>query len=810
MQVAAGMQRLGFDAGLQASKVNHMTDDEHASSTPKRHAPRRPRNYFSRREQYRLLSLVFTLLLVIFLMFEAAKPANWQWMWQLGGAVEEAAADEAADIDTRLPPPASEPVPADVFLSTVAEDADTESRQVVEPNVLPGVAELDLDRLQDDTVFRGVESPLWYGVLGALDEIDAKTLESNSLGSVGFTQLFRQTDQYRGRTVTVSGTVRRAFPLQAGQNETRIESYWQCWLQPDGSPNPIVVYSLAMPDEFPQGMSLRERVDFTGVVYKRWAYAAQEGTRTAPLILAKAPVWTKATPAPAKTPASPQAVTLVAVAALLAAGCLTWLVYCRTRTKKRVVPGSIELVASLVLASWLASVPLLAQEGATVSQPAIQTTEAFLQLFEVDDKQLARIATAASADSIGSHIDSETQEATLRLFNALRRCPTSILRNTAELLNEPGVLSASKPGQAVRMQGQVQQIERISLTDDLRERFGVPAFYRCQCTYATVDQPRPLVILASKIPQRWESHLVSPELDEPSRLRAFSSQQISCSAITLAGGSDIALATERIAWHPRQPDESIGLVIDHVLLASHGMDIGQLDEVRPKGPLTAHDRAAFYQMLLAMGRIPSSELATAARSVNVTELLQNTDSHRGKLYDITGTARRCVRILVDDEQADEFGLSSYYELVVFLDPDALVKVRSDESDAGKYFATYPVVVCVRNLPEGFPTGEEIHAAVRVVGSYLKLWAYPSKFMQADGSKALQFSPLLIGDAPQLTPAAKITDPLSGPGLAIAFAALLFLLSALVWWWSRGDEKFKRETLSRKYELPPETSLDDLS
>lgn len=272
----------------------------------------------------------------------------------------------------------------------------------------------------------------------------------------------------------------------------------------------------------------------------------------------------------------------------------------------------------------------------------------------------------------------------------------------------------------------------------------------------------------------------------------------------------MALATDRIAWHPRQPDESLELVADHVLLASHGMDIGQLDEVKSKGPLTAHDRAAFYQMLLAMGRIPSNELSATARHANVTELLQDTDSHRGKLYDITGTARRCVRVLVEDEQADEFGLGSYYELVVFLDPDALVKVRSNESAAGKYFATYPVVVCVRSLPEGFPEGEEIHAAVRVVGSYLKLWAYPSKFMQADGSQALQFSPLLIGNAPRLTPAAKTTDPLSGPGLAIAFAALLFLLSALVWWWGRGDEKFKRETLSRKYELPSGATLDERS
>lgn len=57
-------------------------DDQKSTFTPYRKGPP---NYFSRGMQLKLLVMVFLLMGVIALMFEARKPKNWRWLWQLGG-----------------------------------------------------------------------------------------------------------------------------------------------------------------------------------------------------------------------------------------------------------------------------------------------------------------------------------------------------------------------------------------------------------------------------------------------------------------------------------------------------------------------------------------------------------------------------------------------------------------------------------------------------------------------------------------------------------------------------------------------------
>ena len=67
-----------------------------------------PRNYFSRREQIRLLFLVALLGAVILLMVEAAQPSNWQWLWRGQSSNANVPVDASPDatrqaVDTRLP-----------------------------------------------------------------------------------------------------------------------------------------------------------------------------------------------------------------------------------------------------------------------------------------------------------------------------------------------------------------------------------------------------------------------------------------------------------------------------------------------------------------------------------------------------------------------------------------------------------------------------------------------------------------------------------------------------------------------------------
>jgi hypothetical protein len=158
-----------------------------------------------------------------------------------------------------------------------------------------------LTRIEDNTVFRYSEKDIWFRLLEDLAARDAGELRERSTGTVSFVQLYRQPDQYRGKLVTVSGTARLAHYREAPENLYGIPGYYMLWLQPVAANSPIVIYCLQLPDGFPdvrameaQGRKpeLDEDLEVTGYFFKRWAYRAQDGTRLAPLLLAKTPTWT--------------------------------------------------------------------------------------------------------------------------------------------------------------------------------------------------------------------------------------------------------------------------------------------------------------------------------------------------------------------------------------------------------------------------------------------------------------------------------------------------------------------------------------
>ena len=262
---------------------------------------RSPPNYSSRRVQYRLMILVGMLMVVILLMVEAAKPKNWDWMW--GGqppAGETSSLDPQefapGDVETRLPrQPASEgPAELDVFISPAESDppefeATTDSGGSA---YFAGVRPDLLDTVRDDRVFGNAEHDAWFHLLAILRVTHQQDLEHASTGHVGFIQLFKQPGTYRGKLLTVRGTVRRAHRVKAPRNDFGIQGYYICWLRPAGGPNsPIIVYSLDVPEGFPVGMDVFAQTEFTGFSYKRLAYNAEDGSRTAPLVLAKSATW---------------------------------------------------------------------------------------------------------------------------------------------------------------------------------------------------------------------------------------------------------------------------------------------------------------------------------------------------------------------------------------------------------------------------------------------------------------------------------------------------------------------------------------
>ncbi len=257
-------------------------------------------NYFSRREQQRLLVLVLMLGLVVLLMAQASQPDNWRWLWR---------GQPAASTDERR---------AD--LSTQAPAAN---------EVFPGIDQADVRTLKDNTVFLPAETEIWYRWLELLGQASPHGLRTAPAARVGHLQLYQQTAEYRGKLVTISGTVRRAHYIAAPANPAQIKGYWQCWLFPGKATWPVVVYALEMPAGFPVGLEIEELVEFTGLVYKRWAYPSKEGPAVAPVVLAKTGQWTRRSPPAAqRMPGAWAIVSAVAIATLLAIT-VAWMVYVR-------------------------------------------------------------------------------------------------------------------------------------------------------------------------------------------------------------------------------------------------------------------------------------------------------------------------------------------------------------------------------------------------------------------------------------------------------------------------------------------------
>jgi hypothetical protein len=251
------------------------------------------RNYLARGEQRRLLVLVLLLGGVFLLMHHASKPSSWYWFVALSRPVATAPSEA---VDTRLALVShGDDLPGTIHAPSEKPPIEPGGRPVIE-----GVRPESLATIKDDTVFRGAEHEAFFHLLQVLDRRNEQTLARASLGRIAFVQLYKQPDEYRGRIVSLHGTVHRATRLAAAKNEFGIDHYYQLWLQPYDAPgSPLVVYVLDLPERFPTGAKIREVIECEAFFFKRWAYQAQDAIRSTPLLLAKNVRWTPPPAGPA-------------------------------------------------------------------------------------------------------------------------------------------------------------------------------------------------------------------------------------------------------------------------------------------------------------------------------------------------------------------------------------------------------------------------------------------------------------------------------------------------------------------------------
>lgn len=308
--------------------------------------------------------------------------------------------------------------------------------------------------------------------------------------------------------------------------------------------------------------------------------------------------------------------------------------------------------------------------------------------------------------------------------------------------------SARLRGAFFAVRGQVVSIEPVRMTPAQSARFDFADYYRCRLVLAA---QRPLVVYARQVPHAWRQ---GAQPNEPGgALGAYLK--------LLPGSEGPLLVAQRIAWYPHTP------------LGKLGMDAGLLDDLTDRRPLSHAEEEAFFQMLAAVRRAPPGELlrladarlrATGETSSSVVPLFNRPQTQRGHLVALSGTARRAIKIFVDDaEIVARWGIDHYYEIGLF---------TGDSQDN-------PLVICVPELPPGMPPGEDYRylEPIRVAGFFLKVWAYRSARME-QGKPVAQLAPLVIAQTPVWQPA----PPRERNPITAILAAGLLLLGLCVAGW----------------------------
>ncbi len=717
-----------------------------------------PRNFLERHEQRKLFWVVMppAIMLVLvavwlehtFFGFPTATPSQQVDTRLVGGP--RGLAGDATD-DAIVIEPAPEPLAADSGHRGASAEA--------------------LSKVRDDTVFRESDKEAWFAIWSTLRESDPGELRRLAGPAKGFTELFAQPRSFRGKPVRIRGTLRRLQRVEAGSNTLDIDAYWQGWLDPEGGPpSPIVVYFLSVPVSIHPGQRLVEPVEVVGYFFKRWAYQATDTIRTAPLVMALEP-----TPL---TPSRPREPTNFLAVVLWTGGILAVIAFFLAARKHL---HTRALLAVLLLSVACPTRALAEDKPAGASTgPAPLTAGDYLSRFQL---------AAADRAAEGSVTEwSETRlDIGLRMLARLAAAPQSLKNNWARDAISPPPAATVPPSESdapVRVVGRAVRVRELSLPPDLRVRHAratIPVVSIRDTDGLTVD------VLTLNVPQAWPR---DTELNEPADtvgiMLARQAGPLPSIAPTSPQASttsppEVTIVADRVAWRPGTP------------LGALGMDYGLFDAVRDGRKLTSEDADAFYGMLAAAGRANPTGLHAATD--NTPDILQLIDpqvrwieSHRGDPVRIRGTARRALRVAVDDPiRQAQLGTDHYWELYVFVPTPTAVQIGDRVQDS------YPVVCCVQELPPSMPHGERIAEDVDVAGFAFKRYRYPLALSTEAGSS--QESPLILGRRVRWIPS---SEPKSTQPFEVVFGGLLVLAISLIvaaGWLTSGGRRRRRKTPS---------------
>jgi len=711
----------GDDAGDVWVSVNRSSVDEAS-----RHRPSPPRNFLERSERRRLFWLVMPPALVLILL----------GLWVEETFLRPPSGPAPTQVDTRLRGGARGTVDGEIADAVVIEPDPQPFAGLANDRGAP--AEV-LAKVRDDTVFRDDDSDAWFALWETLLTTDATTLARSAGSPVGFSELFGQPRSFRGKPVRMRGTLRRLQRVEAAANALGIEGYWQGWLDPEGGPaSPVVVYFLELPPAVHPGMRIIEPVDVVGFFFKRWAYQATDTIRTAPLLMSRTPI--------PLTPPTKPADTNITLVLLWTGGIIAMagiILFLRRRSRRpyRHTHARAVLLAALLCctAGW-----------ATAAEPL--TAEAYFSRFGL------AAADRAALGSISQWSDARL-DVSLKLLARLAAAPAGLRESWNREATPPSGLDLESAPQAsgdtdqlVRVSGRAVMVRELPLSAEFTERHSRQTIHLVRLTDS---DGKAMDLIAEHVPDAWPRETA---IDEPADAVGV---LVGHEAGPLSPPPALTLATHRVAWRPGTP------------LGALGMDYGLFDAVKDGRKLVADDADAFYGTLAAAGRAKPDGLENASSDVAILELIDPQvrwlETHRGSPLRIRGTARRAIRIAIDDPyRQQQLGTDHYWELYVFVSTPTAVQINDRLQE------NYPLVCCVLELPAGMPTGERITEDVEVAGFAFKRYRYPLAANAAD--EAPQESPLIIGRTLRWLPE---TEPAAARQLESIFGGLLVVVVLLL-------------------------------
>ena len=279
-----------------------------------------PPPYLNRRDQFRLLGLVALFAFVLIAMKIAARPSSWYWLTGKPNDVAETAGNQEApssgtidygvrvdEANGTLAPGAFrsplQPVAKETLETSPVGDQvpgndvlapDRADRKDTATSELPILAPDLLAAVQDNTLgIRRAEKDAHDTLLAIARDVPTDVLERSAKRDINFTVLMLESEQFRGKLLSVDGDLRRLVEFPAAENTHGFTNLYEAWIfTRESGNNPYRVVCTSVPEDLPQGLTIQPpvRVRVTGYFFKRYSYATADGrVHAAPLILAKSP-----------------------------------------------------------------------------------------------------------------------------------------------------------------------------------------------------------------------------------------------------------------------------------------------------------------------------------------------------------------------------------------------------------------------------------------------------------------------------------------------------------------------------------------